>query len=82
MAFYVHDHPRNFANECDQFRCDTREELEKAEASGYERLTREEMIRHIRWINLENDSMGSGRPFGRIDFREIPAWAEARELGF
>lgn len=75
---YFHIHPRNFANECSIVRCETPEEIESAEAEGYERLTRDELRRHIAWVNGENDACG--RPFGRIRLLDITArgWNEYR----
>lgn len=77
---YWHLHPRGFANECEIVRCATPAEVAEAEAEGFERLTRADALRHIAWVNLENASMGSGSPFGRIRLSEIPTWAESSDF--
>ena len=63
---YYHHHPRNFANECNlvRVRAGDKDSADEAEAEGYERLTRDEALKHIKWINGENDSWGSNRAVG------------------
>lgn len=71
MATYWHLHPRGFANECSIYRAENELEETDLEAGGYERLTRREMERHIRWVNDENESWGSGRAFGKISIKDV-----------
>lgn len=68
---YWHNHPRGFANECTIIRATTQEEAEWLKANGFERLSRHELGQHVRWLNAENDSWGSGRAFGPINLRQI-----------
>lgn len=71
MKTYWHNHPRGFANECNLCYAETREEQHALEKLGYTRLTLAEVRAHIRWINAENDSWGSGRAFGRLSLDNI-----------
>ncbi len=61
---YWHNHPRGFANECDMVFATTREEREYLRDLGYERLSRAEARKEIRWVNGENESWESNRAFG------------------
>lgn len=55
MATYWHKHPRGFANECLLLRADTPEQATRLEAEGFERLTRDQARRHLRWVAIEDD---------------------------
>lgn len=71
MATYWHRHPRGFANECDIVRAEGRDDANRLEEHGYDRLTRTKLAEHVRWINDENDAWGSNRAFGRISLKAI-----------
>ncbi len=71
MKTYWHLHPRNFANECTILRASTRGDEARLADLGFERLTRQQARRHIRWINGENDAWGRNRAIGGMDFRAL-----------
>lgn len=68
---YWHKHPRNFANECDAYTANTRDQREHLEDLGYEQLSREDMRRHLRWVNAENAAWGSNRASGDMALARI-----------
>ncbi len=74
---YYHLHPRQIANECALVRTATAAEAAEAEALGYERITRADAARHIRWINAENDTWGSGRASGAMRLEDASTAGEA-----
>ncbi len=76
MNTYWHKHPRGFANECIALRAETNQDAEFLRECGFTRLTREELRRHVRWINAENDAWGSNNAFGRGSFRSIVSASE------
>mgnify|MGYP001582108301 FL=1 len=71
MKTYYHLHPRNFANECCGAYAETRDERDDLVHLGDERLTNQEMRRHLRWVNGENDAWGSNRAFGAMALATI-----------
>lgn len=71
MATYWHKHSRGFANECSLLRAATPEEAHYLARDGYTRLTRTQAHAHVRWLNAENASWGSGRAVGDDDFAAL-----------
>ena len=68
---YWHNHPRNFANECDMVTATTKEQREDLDSMGYERLSRKEALAEIRYVNAENDAWGSNRAFGVMRLAQV-----------
>ena len=72
---YWHRHPRGFANECETVKTEHLEEQEDLRWTGYHKVSRETLVEHIRWINRENESWGSGRAFGVMRISEVPFYS-------
>mgnify|MGYP003396336434 CR=1 FL=1 len=70
---YYHQHPRNFANECNLVKVlvGDKDSADEAEAEGFDRLSRAEALRHISWINSENESWGSNRAIGVMRLLDV-----------
>lgn len=71
MVSYWHKHPRGFANECDIVRCDSPFHKPYLEDAGYTRITRNDLIKHIRWLNAENAAWGSNTAFSPITLDHV-----------
>ena len=74
---YWHNHPRNFANECDMVTATTKEQREDLDSMGYERLSHKQALMEIRYVNRENDAWGSNRAFGAMSIHRL----DEHELG-
>ena len=68
---YFHRHHRNFANECHQLSATTAEQMQELTERGYERISLDQLRKHLAWMNGENDAWGSSRPTGRYVVAEI-----------
>ena len=80
-TYYVRS--SRFANIADFVRCDDPAHAAVLEGAGYERISRADAGRRIRWINAENDAWSDGRAIGPISFAALtdPAHPEYREYG-
>lgn len=68
---YWHIHPRGFANECYTYYAEQDHVSRALAHAGYERLTRRELVRHLAYVNAENDAWGSNRAFGPMRLSDV-----------
>lgn len=79
---YYHRHEQ-WANICEMVSATTPAQRLALDDRGYERLSREQLRRHVHWLNDENDAWGSGRATGRYspdDIKSFGSWADERDL--